>query len=96
MIPATTTEAQASAGELAELRDLIESEGVRAVFPEASVTTDLAETIADETGASADHELYGDSLGPEGSAGATYLDAIRANADSLVRGFTGDERGCDA
>ncbi len=96
VIPATTTEAQASAGELAELRDLIESEGVRAVFPEASVTTDLAETIADETGASADHELYGDSLGPEGSAGATYLDAIRANADSLVRGFTGDERGCDA
>jgi ABC-type Zn uptake system ZnuABC Zn-binding protein ZnuA len=66
------------------------------VFPEASVTTDLAETIADETGASADHELYGDSLGPEGSAGATYLGAIRANADSLVRGFTGDERGCDA
>ena len=96
VIPATTTEAQASAGELAELRDLIESEGVRAVFPEASVTSDLAETIADETGASADHELYGDSLGPEGSAGATYLDAIRANADSLVRGFTGDERGCDA
>jgi ABC-type Zn uptake system ZnuABC Zn-binding protein ZnuA/ABC-type Mn2+/Zn2+ transport system permease subunit len=96
VIPATTTEAQASAGELAELRDLIESEGVRAVFPEASVTTDLAETIADETGASADHELYGDSLGPEGSAGATYLDVIRVNADSLVRGFTGGERGCDA
>ena len=96
VIPATTTEAQASAGELAELRDLIESEGVRAVFPEASVTTDLAETIADETGATADHELYGDSLGPEGSAGATYVDMIRANADSLVQGFTGGERGCDA
>lgn len=96
VIPATTTEAQASAGELAELRDLIESEGVRAVFPEASVTTDLAETIADEAGASADHELYGDSLGPEGSAGATYLEMIRANADSLVRGFTGGERGCEA
>jgi ABC-type Zn uptake system ZnuABC Zn-binding protein ZnuA/ABC-type Mn2+/Zn2+ transport system permease subunit len=96
VIPATTTEAQASAGELAELRDLIESEGVRAVFPEASVTTDLAETIAAETGATADHELYGDSLGPEGSAGATYLNMIRANADSLVQGFTGGQRGCDA
>ncbi len=35
VIPATTTEAQASAGELAELRDLIEAEGVRAVFPES-------------------------------------------------------------
>ncbi len=96
VIPATTTEAQSSAGELAELRDLIEAEDVRAVFPEASVTTDLAETIASETGASADYELYGDTLGPEGSTGATYLDMIAANADALVRGFTGGERGCDA
>jgi ABC-type Zn uptake system ZnuABC Zn-binding protein ZnuA/ABC-type Mn2+/Zn2+ transport system permease subunit len=96
VIPATTTEAQASAGELAELRDVIESEGVKAVFPESSVTTDLAETIARETGATADYELYGDSLGPEGSSGETYLDMIRANADSLVRGFTGGERGCNA
>jgi ABC-type Zn uptake system ZnuABC Zn-binding protein ZnuA/ABC-type Mn2+/Zn2+ transport system permease subunit len=96
IIPATTTEAQASAGELAELRDLIESEGVRAVFPESSVTTDLAETIADETGATADYELYGDSLGPEGSPATTYLDMIRANAESLMRGFTGGERGCEA
>lgn len=95
VIPATTTEAQASAGELAELRELIESEGVRAVFPEASVNTDLAATIAEETGATADHELYGDSLGPEGSPGATYLGMIRANADALARGFTGDERGCE-
>ena len=46
------------------------------MFPEASVTTDLAETIAAETGASADYELYGDTLGPEGSTGATYLDMI--------------------
>ena len=76
--------------------DLIEAEGVSAVFPEASVPTDLAETIASETGASADHELYGDTLGPEGSSGATYLDMIAANADALVRGFTGGERGCEA
>ena len=94
MIPATTTEAQASAGELAELRETIEREDVKAVFPEASVSTDLAETIAEETGATADHELYGDSLGPEGSGAETYLGMIRANADALVRGFTGGE-GCE-
>jgi ABC-type Zn uptake system ZnuABC Zn-binding protein ZnuA len=96
VIPATTTEAQASAGELAELRDTIEREGVKAVFPEASVSSDVAETIAEETGASADHELYGDSLGPEGSGADTYLGMIRHNADALVRGFTGGARGCDA
>jgi ABC-type Zn uptake system ZnuABC Zn-binding protein ZnuA len=96
VIPATTTEAQASAGELAELRETIEREDVKAVFPEASVTTDLAEAIADETGATADYELYGDSLGPEGSGAETYLGMIRANANALVRGFTGGERGCEA
>ena len=96
VIPATTTEAQASAGELADLRETIEREDVSAVFPEASVTTDLARTIADETGATAEYELYGDTLGPEGSTGATYLEMIRANADALVRGFTGGARGCDA
>jgi ABC-type Zn uptake system ZnuABC Zn-binding protein ZnuA len=94
VIPAITTEAQPSAGELAELREVIEDEDVAAVFPEASVTSDLAETIAEETGATAEYELYGDSLGPEGSSGATYLGMIRANADALVRGFTGGKRGC--
>jgi ABC-type Zn uptake system ZnuABC Zn-binding protein ZnuA/ABC-type Mn2+/Zn2+ transport system permease subunit len=96
VIPALTTEAQASAGELAELRATIEREGVRAVFPEASVSSDLARTIADETGASADQELYGDSLGPEGSSGETYLGMLAANADALVRGMTGARRGCAA
>ncbi len=96
VIPATTTEAQASAGELADLRETIEREDVSAVFPEASVTADLARTIAEETGATAEYELYGDTLGPEGSSGATYLEMIQANADALIRGFTGGARGCEA
>ena len=32
--------------------------------------------------------------GPKGSAGATYLTMERANADAMVRGFTGGARGC--
>ena len=44
-----------------------------AIFPESSLSPKLAEAIARQTGASADHTLYGDSLGPEGSPGATYL-----------------------
>ena len=94
VIPATTTEAQASAGELAALRDTIKREGVKAVFPESSVNTDLARTIAEETGATADYELYGDSLGPDGSNGDTYLGMIRANAEALTSGFTGGSRTC--
>ena len=94
VIPSQTTQAQPSAGDVARLTDLIRAEGVRAVFPETSLSSKLARAIAAETGASAEYELYGDTLGPAGSAGATYLGMERANADAMVRGFTGGARGC--
>ena len=93
-IPARTTVAQPSAGELAALVNTIKREHVRAVFPEASVNSKVAETLARETGATARYELYGDTLGPKGSSGATYLKMEAANADAMVKGFTGGRRGC--
>ena len=54
----------------------------------------MAEAIASQTGASADYTLYGDTLGPQGSPGATYLGMEAANADAMVRGFTGGRLGC--
>jgi zinc/manganese transport system substrate-binding protein len=94
VIPSQTTQAQPSAGDLAELSRLVREQGVRAVFPESSVNPRLARAIARETGASAEYTLYGDSLGPRGSSGATYLTMEEANADAMVRGFTGGKRGC--
>jgi ABC-type Zn uptake system ZnuABC Zn-binding protein ZnuA/ABC-type Mn2+/Zn2+ transport system permease subunit len=94
VIPSQTTLAQPSARDVARLSDLIEREHVRAVFPERSVNAGLARAIARQTGASSDHSLYGDTLGPAGSSGATYLTMERANADAMVRGFTGGARGC--
>src|SRR4051794_32333562 len=95
VVPAQTTQAQPSAGDLADLSRVIRREHVRAVFPETSVSPKLAEAIARQTGASARYELYGDTLGPQGSAGATYVGMERANADAIVRGLTGGARGCD-
>ena len=96
VIPARTTVAQPSAGELSDLVRVVEREHVTAVFAERSVSSKLARAIARETGASARYELYGDTLGPEGSAGDTYLGMERANADAIVRGLTGGRRGCEA
>jgi ABC-type Zn uptake system ZnuABC Zn-binding protein ZnuA len=93
-IPALTTQAQPSAGETAQLIDLIRSEHVNAVFPEVGVSTALEQAVADETGAEIGAELYADSLGPEGSAGATYLGALAANTDTLVDGFTAGRVDC--
>ncbi len=96
VIPARTTVAQPSAGELSDLARTVEREHVAAVFPESSLSPKLAEAIARETGASAARELYGDTLGPEGSRGGTYLGMERSNADAIVRGLTGGRRGCAA
>jgi zinc/manganese transport system substrate-binding protein len=95
-IPSQTTQAQASARDLSELAKTIEAENVQAVFPESSLSADAIEAIAAQTGASADYKLYGDSLGPDGSDGDTYLRMEEANADAVVRGLTGGERGCEA
>jgi ABC-type Zn uptake system ZnuABC Zn-binding protein ZnuA/ABC-type Mn2+/Zn2+ transport system permease subunit len=94
VIPSQTTQAQASAKDLSELAKTIEAENVKAVFPESSLSAKVAEAIARQTGASADYTLYGDTLGPEGSGGETYVQMEEANADAMVRGFTGGERGC--
>jgi ABC-type Zn uptake system ZnuABC Zn-binding protein ZnuA len=93
-IPATNTQAQASAGETADLIGLIQSEGVRAVFPEAGVSEKLEQAIASQAGATVGGQLWADALGPEGSDGATYVEALAANTRTLVDGLTGGEQQC--
>jgi len=94
VIPSQTTQAQPSGKDLSELVDLIDREHVRAIFPESSLSPKVAEAIARQTGATADYTLYGDTLGPGDSSGSTYVRMEEANADAMVRGFTGGEHGC--
>jgi ABC-type Zn uptake system ZnuABC Zn-binding protein ZnuA/ABC-type Mn2+/Zn2+ transport system permease subunit len=94
VIPSQTTQAQPNARDLSNLADLVRREGVKAIFPESSLSPKLAETIASQTGATADHTLYGDTLGPADSSGDTYLHMEQANADQMVKGFTGGQTGC--
>jgi zinc/manganese transport system substrate-binding protein len=95
VIPSQTTQAQPNAQDLSNLANLIRDQGVKAIFPESSLSPKLAETIASQTGATANHTLYGDTLGPDGSSGDTYLKMEAVNANAMVEGFTGDQRGCD-
>ncbi len=93
-IPALSTQAQASAGEAADLTDLIRTEGVATVFPEAGVSRQLEEAIADDAGAEVGGQLWADSLGPADSDGATYLDALASNTRVVVEGLTGGRATC--
>jgi len=89
VIPGLTTQAQASAGDLAELTATIRRERVPAIFAETSVNPKVEKAIARETGARVGRPLWADSLGRRGSRGATYVGAIQANTDAIAEGLTG-------
>jgi zinc/manganese transport system substrate-binding protein len=94
IIPSQSTQAQPSAGDIARLVKQVKREKVRAIFLESSVNPKLAKAVAAQTGVIGSLELYGDTLGAKGSRGATYLGMEAANADAMMRGFTGGKRGC--
>jgi len=96
VIPSRSTEGQASAGDVAALARAIRAAGVRAVFAERSVNPSLARNIARDAGARIVATLYADTLGPRGSAGATYLGALAANAEAIAAGVTGGAVHCRA
>ncbi len=87
VIPSGTTDVESSAEQLAELVEIIEHEGVPAVFGENTVPERVARAIADETGADF-YTLFTGSLGPAGSGGDTYLTMFRSNVEILVEALS--------
>ena len=94
VIPSRSTAAQPSAGEISELVETIRREDVEAIFAESSVEPDVEEAIARESGARIGGVLWADTLGPQGSDGATYIDSIASNTAALVDGFSGGAIAC--
>lgn len=66
------TGAEPSAQELDELATTIEAEDVPAIFGDVSSPQALAESLAAEVGDVEVVTLFSESLGGEGSGGATY------------------------
>lgn len=84
VIPGLSTEREPSARELAELARTVKRSGARVIFTENTTGARLAQTLARETGAKIAPPLYTDSLGPKGSAGESYLKALRHNVETVV------------
>jgi zinc/manganese transport system substrate-binding protein len=94
VIPSLSTQAQPSAGDIADLVDQVRDEGVEAVFPEAETSERLEQALAREAGARVGDPLWADTLGDEDSGAATYLDAMAANTAALVDGMSGGAVSC--
>lgn len=84
VIPATTTEAQASASDVADIVRKVKAQGVPAVFAEASVNPDLIRQVGREANVKVVDDLYSDSLGAKSSDGGTYIDMMKANTKKIV------------
>jgi zinc/manganese transport system substrate-binding protein/manganese/iron transport system substrate-binding protein len=87
IIPSFDTSAELSARDISGIVAKIKSTGTRTVFSESSLPPKTAEAIGKEAGVkvvAGEDALYGDTLGPEGSDGETYLKMERHNTKVIV------------
>jgi zinc/manganese transport system substrate-binding protein/manganese/iron transport system substrate-binding protein len=88
IIPSFDTSAELSGTEIADLVKKIKEAGVKAIFSESSLPPKTAEAIGQQAGVkvvAGEDSLYADTLGPQGSAGDTYLKAMNHNTDEIVK-----------
>ena len=84
-----STEAEASAADVARLIDQVKHDGAAAIFVETVTNPRLIEQIAAETGIKVGGALYSDALSPPDGPASTYVEMMRTN----VRTITGAIRG---
>jgi len=85
VIPAGTTLAEPSSADLAELVEIMQDEGVRAVFANTADPSALSDAVAAEVGGDVQVvQLYVGSLGGPGSGAEDYISMMRTNADLIA------------
>ena len=92
IIPSFDTSAELSGKDVADLVAKIKETGVKAIFSESSLPPKTADTIGREAHVKVvegENALYGDTLGPPGSAGATYLQMEEHNTRTIVSALGG-------
>jgi zinc/manganese transport system substrate-binding protein len=84
VIPGGATQGGASAADLQHLVEDVEAAGVEVVFTDATSSSDLAETLADEAGGLEVVPLLTESLAADGEEGDTYVGMVTVNADRIA------------
>ncbi len=86
ILPSFSSEAGASAQEIAATIDAIRATGAPAIFLDEVENADLADQIALETGVKLVDDLHLESLTPGPPAG-TYVDMMKHNVSQIVEGL---------
>ena len=85
VIPGASSLAEPSAGEFAELVDVVRDSGVPAIFAETTESGALADVLAQETGGTIEViRLYTGSLGESGSGAETYAGMLVTDASLIA------------
>lgn len=86
VIPGGATLAAPSSADLADLVEVIDRNGVPAIFAETTDAGSLAEAVAAEAGSPVEVvELYSGSLGPPGSEADTLIGMLLADARKIAQ-----------
>lgn len=84
-----STEAEASAADIAKLIRQIKAGNASAIFLENITDPRLIEQIGRDTGMRPSGPLYSDALSDPSGPAATYVDMMRHNVGALIRAMTG-------
>jgi zinc/manganese transport system substrate-binding protein len=84
-----STEAEASAADVAKLVDQVKEDKASAIFLENITNPRLIEQIAAETGLTVGGTLYSDALSATDGPASTYLDMFRYNVNTIKSAITG-------
>lgn len=88
LLPGTSTDASASAADVAALAERVRELGVPAVFVDAAASDRLARALAAEVSGLQVVPLFVGSLGPEGSDASTYTDLVVENARRVAEALS--------
>ena len=83
IVPGVSSNASASAQQMAALIDQIKASGASALFLDAAENPAFAQQIADETGVKVIEDLHLESL-TDGPPAATYIDMMKHNVTQIV------------
>ncbi len=84
VIPSPSSMAEPNPAGLEKLAEIIEHEGIKAIFAETQHSGDEIEVLAAHVGDVDVVTLYTGSLGPPGSGAETYTGFLRTNTDLIV------------
>lgn len=79
-----STEAEASAADVAKLVDQVKEDKASAIFIENITNPRLVEQIAKETGVKVGGTLYSDALSGKDGPASTYIDMVRYNVKTIT------------